>query len=243
MKAYRCVLVMFMLTEATFASGQNPPSRPAVQPQRPQPQPQPTRPSVQPPRPQPPIGHTRPPSYYRPPGWRPDRPAYTRPPHYYGGNRFYTYHRYTYHPYNPYIYGPAWHPVGFFLGAIAATASYVAFNNMQYRYYQGVYYMTYNGGYQVVPPPMNIAVPNLPPGFITMNIGNTLYYYYGGVFYIYSQNGYLVVRAPAGALVPNLPDGCEQIQANGIVYLKYYNTFFQPISYNGQNIYEVVEME
>ena len=76
-----------------------------------------------------------------------------------------------------------------------------------------------------------------------MNIGNTLYYYYGGVFYIYSQNGYLVVRAPAGALVPNLPDGCEQIQANGIVYLKYYNTFFQPISYNGQNIYEVVEME
>ncbi len=117
------------------------------------------------------------------------------------------------------------------------------YNQTPYRYYQGVFYMPANGGYIVVPPPLNIAVPDLPPGFITMQIGNTQYYYYGGVFYIFSQNGYLVVRAPAGAIVFNLPEGATQVQADNIVYLKYNNTFYQPILYNGQNAYEVVEVE
>ena len=114
---------------------------------------------------------------------------------------------------------------------------------MQYRYYQGVYYQPVNGGYQVVPPPVNIAVPSLPPGYATMQIGNTTYYYYGGVFYIFSQNGFLVVNSPAGAIVNNLPDGCEQVQAGDIIYLRYNNTYYQPVLYNGQNAYEVVEID
>jgi hypothetical protein len=133
--------------------------------------------------------------------------------------------------------------VGFFIGALAATATIIAIDNAQYRYYQGVYYAPVNGGYQVIPAPINAVVPTLPSGFVTMDIGNTTYYYYGGIFYIFSQNGYLVVKAPAGAIVSNLPDGCEQVQAGTITYLKYNNAYFQPIQYNGQNAYEVVEME
>jgi hypothetical protein len=126
---------------------------------------------------------------------------------------------------------------------LAATATFVAINNTQYYYYQGVYYQPMNGGYQVVPAPVNAAVPGLPSGYATINVGGTDYYYYGGIFYIFSQNGYMVVKAPAGAIVANLPDGCEQVQMGDIAYLKYNNAYFQPIQYNGQNAYEVVEIE
>jgi len=114
---------------------------------------------------------------------------------------------------------------------------------MQYRYYEGVYYAPVNNGFQVVPAPENAVVPSLPSGYAVINVGDADYYYYGGIFYILSQHGYLVVQAPAGAIVNTLPDGCEQVQAGNITYLKYNNAYFQPIQYNGQDAYEVVEME
>jgi len=33
------------------------------------------------------------------------------------------------------------------------------------------------------------------------------------------------------------------VQYGDITYLRYNNTFFQPILYNGQNAYEVVEVQ
>jgi hypothetical protein len=117
------------------------------------------------------------------------------------------------------------------------------YNNIQLRYYQGVYYQSVNGGYQVVSPPLNVTIQLLPQGYNKLTVGGTVYYYYGGVFYLFTQNGFMVVRAPAGAVVPNLPDGCQQIQAGNIIYLRYNNAYYQPILYNGQNAYEVVEIE
>jgi Family of unknown function (DUF6515) len=117
------------------------------------------------------------------------------------------------------------------------------YNNIQLRYYQGVYYQPVNGGYQVIPPPLNVTIQFLPQGYTTLTIGGTVYYYFGGVFYLFTQNGFMVVRAPAGAIVPNLPEGCEQVQAGNTLFLKYNSAYYQPIVYNGQNVYEVVEME
>jgi hypothetical protein len=114
---------------------------------------------------------------------------------------------------------------------------------MQYRYDDGVYYEPSNGGYRVVPAPFNAVISSLPPDYSTVNVGGDNYYYYGGVFYISMADGYQVVQAPPGAIVSNLPDGCEQIQANGITYLKYNGAYFQPIQYEGQDVYEVVDME
>jgi Family of unknown function (DUF6515) len=114
---------------------------------------------------------------------------------------------------------------------------------MQYRYYQGVFYQPMNGGYVVIAPPVNAAVPGLPTGFSTVQVAGITYYYYGGVFYYLNQNGYQVVKAPAAAIVADLPDGCVPVQAGNITFLKFNNTYFQPIQFNGQNMYEVVEVE
>jgi hypothetical protein len=161
----------------------------------------------------------------------------------YGGRRFYTYHTYVYHPYHPYVW-PAWHPVGFFISSLAATAMIVSLNNMQYHYSAGVFYAPYNGGYQVVAPPVSAVVPSIPEGYETCTVDGVPYLYYGGAFYVKDQSGsYQVVEAPAGALVSNLPEGCEQVNINNVILLKYNNTYFQPVSVNGKNAYEVAEME
>ena len=180
---------------------------------------------------------------HRPAGWSVSRPAYTHAPHVYGGHRYYSYYNYYNHPYQPFVYGPSWHPVGFFLTALPAAAIVIAFNNVEYRYDDGVYYQPGNNGYQAVAPPVGAYIPSLPAGYATTEVGGIDYYYYGGVFYAATQDGYQIVRAPAGAIVYNLPEGCQQVQAGDIVYLQYGNSFFQPIQFNGQDAYEVVDME
>jgi hypothetical protein len=114
---------------------------------------------------------------------------------------------------------------------------------MQYRYYQGVYYQPVNGGYQVVPAPLNSTIMIMPTGYSTVAVAGTNYYYFGGVFYIYTGGAFMVVTAPPGAVVYHLPGGCEPVQYGNITYMRYNNTFFQPIFYNGQNAYEVVEVQ
>ena len=93
-------------------------------------------------------------------------------------------------------------------------------------------------------PPLGAIITGLPNGYATVNVGGIDYFYYGGTFYVAAPDGYQIVQAPPGAIVYNLPDGCQQIQAgNNITYLMYNNAYFQPIEYNGQNAYEVVEIE
>jgi uncharacterized protein DUF6515 len=161
-----------------------------------------------------------------------------------GRRRVYTYHRYYYHPYRPYVYGASWHPVGFFLGAIAATATIVAINNAEYRYDAGVFYEPGNGGYRVVAPPAGAIVPSLPPDVATIPVGDETFYYFGGVFYAAAEGGgYQIVPAPAGAIVFNLPEGATTEQAGDITYLQYNGAYYQPVRVDGQDAYEVVDME
>jgi len=114
---------------------------------------------------------------------------------------------------------------------------------MNYSYDAGVFYQPGNGGYQVVAPPIGVVVPGLPPNYVTVQVGGDNYYYYGGAFYFQAANGYQLVHAPAGAIVTNLPDGCTTVNANGITYLQYNGDYYQPIQYNGQPAYEVVDVE
>ncbi len=180
---------------------------------------------------------------YRPQGWAPTRRAYTRPPVVYGGKRFYAYHRYYPHPFVSYSYGPRWHPIGFFLSALVGTAIAIDLENRSYRYADGVFYAPYNNGYQVVPAPPGAAVPSLPQGYQQVAVGGQSYYYFGGAFFVLNGNQYEVVQAPPGAVVYSLPQGAMPVQVDSYNYVQYNGTYYQPIQINGQDAYEVVEME
>lgn len=180
---------------------------------------------------------------YRPQGWASTRRAYTRPPVIYGGRRYYTYHSYYAHPYVAFSYGPRWHPVGFFLSALVGTAIIIDLENRSYRYDEGVFYAPYNNGYQVIPAPPGAYVPSLPEGYQQVAVGGQSYYYFGGAFFVLNGNQYEVVQAPAGAVVYNLPQGASPVQMDSYNYMQYNDTYYQPIQINGQNAYEVVEME
>ena len=116
----------------------------------------------------------------------------------------------------------------------------ISLSNQAYYYDDGCFYMPSNGGYSVVPPPVGAVVAYLPEGYETTMVGNDLYYYYGGAFYVYTDQGYQVVQAPYGAVVTQIPVGAVEQNINGLDVLVYNNTYYQPISQNGQDAYEVV---
>jgi hypothetical protein len=149
-------------------------------------------------------------------------------------------HPYYYHPYRPYYWGPHWHPVGFFLSALAADAIWFNFNNTRYWYDDGCFYLPQNGGYAVVTAPIGAIVASLPPGYETPVVDGVTYYYFAGVFYTYTGQGYVVVAAPPGAVIYQLPDGAVDQQVDGQDFLVYNNTWYEPISQDGQDAYEVV---
>jgi hypothetical protein len=152
-------------------------------------------------------------------------------------------HPYYYHPYRPSYWGPNWHPFGFFLSSLAANALLFTLANQQYYYEDGCYYEpSPNGGYTVVPPPIGAIVPNLPQGYETTMVGNDTFYYYGGAFYVDNGQGYQVVAAPPGAVITQLPVGAVEQAVNGDMYMVYNNVYYQPISQDGQDAYEVVQM-
>ena len=169
---------------------------------------------------------------------------YGRPPYVYGGHRYYCYHPYHYHSYHAFYWGPVWHPWGFFITTMAATAIIISVNNQQYHYDQGVYYMPGNGGYTVVQAPVGATITTLPTNSQTVVVNETTNnYYYGGTYYEKSGGGYTVVAPTAGTVVENLPEGGEEVRLGDVTYVKYGETYYQPIEQEGKNMYEVVQIE
>lgn len=170
---------------------------------------------------------------------------YSRPPYSYGGFHFYCHFGYSYHPYRPYYYGPTWHPWGFFIGALTATAIVVSINNAQYHYDQGVFYEESQGGYTAVQAPNGAVVPDISDNaqqvVIEQNVTNN--YYYGGTYYEKSSDGYTVVPPQAGSLVEGLPEGAEEVKIGDVTYVQYGDTFYQPVKVDGKDMYEVVQIE
>jgi hypothetical protein len=85
------------------------------------------------------------------------------------------------------------------------------------------------------------VVSSLPEGYETTMVGNDYYYYFGGAFYINNGQGYQVVPAPFGAVITQLPVGATEQQFNGQTLMVYNNTYYAPISQDGQDSYEVVD--
>jgi Family of unknown function (DUF6515) len=152
-------------------------------------------------------------------------------------------HPYYYHPYHPYIWGPYWHPFGFYAGFLTANAFMFDWANQRYWYDQGVFYQPSGSGYMAVAPPVGAVVSYLPNGYETVPVGDDTYYYYGGVFYVSQGGSFRVVPAPAGAIVSEIPEGATEQNINGQSYLLYNNTYYEPISMNGQDAYEVVQVQ
>lgn len=170
---------------------------------------------------------------------------YTRPPYVYGGRSFYSYHPYYYHPYHPFYWGPAYHPWGFFVAALATTAIIVTVANQQYHYDQGIYYAPSNGGYTVVQAPVGAVVTTIPSTAQTVVVtgSTTNNYYYGGTFYEKSSKGYTVVPPTAGTIVASLPEGGKETKVGDVTYVKIGETYYQPIQQDGKDVYEVVKVD
>jgi hypothetical protein len=86
------------------------------------------------------------------------------------------------------------------------------------------------------------VVNYLPEGYETTMVGDDTFYYYGGTFYVSTGQGYQVVAAPPGAVITQLPDGAVQQDVNGESLLVYNNVYYAPISQDGQDSYEVVQV-
>ena len=160
------------------------------------------------------------------------------------------YRPYTYHTYKPYRYGARWHPPGFVLATMWTGAVIISHNKRKYYYNDGVYYSAVPNGYRVVDPPATISVAKLPTGTELVILNEREFYYFGGVFYekalegsAIGQRKYRVVTAPDGAIIRHLPEGAEEHTIGGQNYLELNNTYYLPITENGNDVYQVVEME
>lgn len=161
---------------------------------------------------------------------------YSRPPHIYGGYRYRAYNPYFYHPYRPFFWGPRWHPWGFFIATLAATAIIVSIvdNDMDMP---GDFDMAtnFNSGFGFYPGEIQPSLSG--PAFTSYRdyqdnsmylSGNARalydgeYYYDEGVFYLKGNGGYTVVSAPIGGKIKTLPSGYETITVDDAGTKNYY---------------------
>jgi hypothetical protein len=104
------------------------------------------------------------------------------------------------------------------------------------------YYVQVSGGYNVIPAPIGVVIVILPTGYASVVVSGSTYYY-GGTYYTEDSSQYKVVAAPAGAVITNLPDGATEKDVDGQKYMVYNDIYYQPISQDGSDAYEVVEKE
>lgn len=140
-----------------------------------------------------------------------------------------------------------WHPVGYFVATIAATAVVVSIVNSAGQpqssgnvyYDQGVYYEKTSDGYKAIPAPPGAQLPSLPEGYTSITVGGDQYGYYQGDFYVESNGKYMVTAAPAGAVVPYVPDSATETDQGGTKYYDYAGTRYQAVSVSGETQYLV----
>ncbi len=104
---------------------------------------------------------------------------------YYGGRGYYRGGRY-YGGYGPgfrFGLGFGYPHIGFYLGYLPFGYYPFYFGSLEYYYSAGAFYRPYNGGYQVVAPPIGAAVPTLPSNAQAIQIDGAQYYEASGVYY------------------------------------------------------------
>jgi hypothetical protein len=123
------------------------------------------------------------------------------------------------------------------------TAIIITYDSQPYYYYDGVYYLEATGGYTVVAPPTNITVKTVPDGTEKISLNDDVYYYFGGAFYVKTKDSYKVVEAPDGAVITNIPDGGKEVEIDGNKYVEFNKTYYQPLTQDGKNMYQVVTVD
>lgn len=136
-----------------------------------------------------------------------------------------------------------------------------------YYYYGGIFYLPYNGGYEVVVPPLGAAVPNLPDGAQSITIDGQLFYEFNGVYYkdgvndkgkkvyiVAGKDGVLntgntedsdgLPALKVGDIVSQLPEGCRKISINDkTYYVSPFDVYYESITDANQNkAYRVVSV-
>jgi hypothetical protein len=108
-------------------------------------------------------------------------------------------------------------------------------------YFGGVYYDSGPSGYMVCAPPVDAAIPELPPGTETIQVGDTVYYYAAGAFYVQQSDGsFVVVAAPLGVTVALLPPDATSVVVNGVGYFQADGVYYQPVMQAGVTVYLTV---
>ena len=51
-----------------------------------------------------------------------------------------------------------------------------------------------------------------------------------------------MIEAPDGAIVTNIPEGAEEEEIDGENYVVYNDIYFQPLSQDGNDMYQIVSM-
>jgi hypothetical protein len=168
----------------------------------------------------------------------PYRP-YTRPPYVYGGFHYRCYNPFFYHPYRPFYWGPVWHPWGFFVATLTATAIIVSFADadlppvpgMQEYFVMQTEAALFGQDGMRSGPSMNLYPEAAKPE--TPAVADGEYYYDEGVFYLKEKEGYTVVAAPVGGIVKSIPSGYETIVLDDKSGAKNYywgGTFYEKVS-------------
>jgi hypothetical protein len=73
--------------------------------------------------------------------------------------------------------------IGFYYGVLPYGYYPFYWGSLPYYYYGGVFYRSYNGGYEVTTPPIGAAVPSLPSNAQSIVIDGIQYYEADGVYY------------------------------------------------------------
>lgn len=164
---------------------------------------------------------------------------YPRPPYVYGGYRYRCYHPYYYHPYRPFYWGPVWHPWGFFVATLTATAIIlIVDNDMPNPSDMAWSYIQVNNSYPFGIEKLQRAPMNIVSRQSLQTNYKQEYYYDEGVFYIKGDGGYTVVAAPVGATIKTLPKGYETVTVDETAGTKnyYYGGTFYEKSANGYTV-------
>jgi hypothetical protein len=140
------------------------------------------------------------------------------------------------------VWGPVWHPWGFFLATLTATAIIVSFADIDlppgvipqdYFVMASMYGEKMHGG-----PSIYNFGDYVAPDRPEQVDADGEYYYDQGVFYLKGDGGYTSVAAPVGAIIKSLPKGYETVKlddAGSVINYYWGGTFYEKIS-NGYKV-------
>ncbi|WP_299004438.1 DUF6515 family protein [uncultured Shewanella sp.] len=149
------------------------------------------------------------------------------------------------------------HKVGYKRKHMPKGATRIAVKKNNYYFYNGFYYRSIRGEYQVVASPRGARIKALPAGYRRIVIGAIPYFVFEGTFYRYQEStrDYMVVDEPhsndeviqvsgqyiAGEVYSQLPEHTEPVKKNGMQYFKYGSLYFLPQVTNGSVVYLAVK--